>query len=148
MKLPLAALALSLLFSASHAVLYGDEGYADSDGKFWAFYSGGIAVIDPDTCQVEKILSVDNSGAPLPDGWSDGIYMQYNGETDSSRRRRRYLAQEDTEQYILINSRINRENDAGDTVSDVYVIDTIAREVKAVVETGPRIVHSYGVHNR
>jgi DNA-binding beta-propeller fold protein YncE len=145
MRFSLAALALSLLSCSSNAVLYGDEGYAVSDGMFWAFYSGGIAVIDPDTCKVETTLSVDNSGAPLPASWSDGIYMQYDGQVES--RRRRSLAH-NAEQYILINSRINRENDAGDAVSDVYVIDTKTREVTAIVETGPRIVHSYGVHKR
>jgi len=123
---------------AVSAVLYGDEGYAHLDGKFWAFYSGGVGVIDPESCSIETTIALDNSGQPLPAGWSDGIYMQYFPE-DSD---------EELKGYILINSRINRENSLGDSVSDVYVLNTKDRKVEAIIETGPRIVHSYGVHNR
>jgi len=122
--------ALAALATPAHSVLYGDEWVQDSQGKFWAFYSGGVAIIDPESCTVEETITQDNEMANLPAGWSDGVYMQPKDSDD---------------QYILMNSRINRENVAGDSVSDVYIFDTKEREVIAKVETGPRIVHSYGV---
>lgn len=142
----LACFLLPSLFSTVGAVLYGDEGYAHLDGKFYAFYSGGIGVIDPETCTIETTISLDNSGQPLPAGWSDGIYMQHFPEDDEQRR----MAHGDGELkgYILINSRINRQNSLGDIVSDIYVINTEDRKVETIIEAGPRIVHSYGVHNR
>jgi hypothetical protein len=146
MRFSLTCFLLPSFFSTIAAVLYGDEGYAHLDGKFYAFYSGGIGVIDPETCSIETTITLDNSGQPLQAGWSDGIYMQYFPEDDG--RRRMAHDGEELKGYILINSRINRQNSLGDLVSDIYVINTEDRKVETLIETGPRIVHSYGVHNR
>ena len=125
---------LASLVVPTGAVLYGDELYGHLDGRFWTFYSGGIAVIDPDTCSIDATITTDNSGQPLPAGWSDGVYMQYQDGGDLAG-------------YILINSRINRDTATGQK-GDAYVVSTTANQVEAVVEVGPRVVHSYAVHNR
>jgi hypothetical protein len=149
MRFSLASFSLSLLISPTFAVLYGDESYGDLDGKFWSFYSGGVAVIDPETCSIENVITTDNSGLSLPAGWSDGIYMQYfPQEGDGHSHNIRPHIENDLKGYVLINSRINRDNDTGDTVSDVYIFNTETKEVESVVEVGPRVVHSYGIHNR
>ena len=144
MRFSFATLALSLIAAPATAVLYGDEGYSHLDGKFYAFYSGGVAVIDPVTCKIDSTITEDSEGEPLPGGWSDGIYMQYYAEE----QRRLDHGAGAIKGYVLINSRINRDNDLGDTVSDVYVFNTKERKVEAIVEVGSRVVHSYGVHNR
>jgi hypothetical protein len=131
------ALAAASGVSISKAVLYGDENYLDLEGRFWSFYSYGVAIIDPDTCAIEKTITKDNDGNDLPEGWNDGIYMQ-KAKTDD----------EGFEGYVLINSRVDRTNATGDRVSDVYILSTSTEEVEAVVEVGPRVVHAYGVHNR
>jgi len=126
--LGLAAAALS----PAKAVLYGDEIYADvPGGKFWAFYTEGIAVIDPETCQIETTIDVDNNGEPLPNAFNDGIYIQNK---------------DDSEGYILIGSRVDETNEMGDTISHMYAISTTERKVISKAEVGPRVVHSYAVY--
>ena len=113
---------LSSWSSSVKAVLYGDEQFLDvEDGRFWAFYSEGIAVINPDTCEIEHTLTEDHEGKPLPLSWNDGVYMQSN--TDGAG-------------YIMIGSRVDRTNDLGDTVSDVYAISTTDLEVVDTIEVG------------
>jgi hypothetical protein len=120
--------------SPAKAVLYGDEIYQDiPGGKFWAFYTEGIAVIDPETCKVETTITKDNNGQPLPNAFNDGVYMQ---------------SEDDMEGYILIGSRVDETNELGDTVSHMFAINTSSREVISQAEVGPRVVHSYGVHPR
>jgi hypothetical protein len=126
------------------AVLYGDENYLDlPNGRFWAFYSGGVALINPDTCVIENTITQDNEGMELPEGWSDGIYMQYH-------KREAGVSQseldEGIEGYVLINSRIDRTNSAGDRVSNIYVFGSVSEKVESIIEVGPRVVHGYGIH--
>lgn len=131
---------------ATHAVLYGDEQYLDiPDGRFWAFYSGGVAIINPESCAIESTITEDNEGNPLPEGWSDGIYMQYHKREEGVSQAE--LA-EGIEGYVLVNSRIDRTNSAGDRVSDVYVFGSVSEKVESVIEVGPRVVHGYGVHRQ
>ena len=116
--LVLAAAALS----PAKAVLYGDEIYADvPGGKFWAFYTEGIAVIDPETCTVETTIDVDHEGQPLPNAFNDGIYMQ---------------SKDDKEGYILIGSRVDETNAMGDIVSHMYAVSTTQRKVISKAEVG------------
>jgi hypothetical protein len=104
------------------AVLYGDEQFGDvTGGKFWAFYNGGIAVIDPATCAIEKTITTDHDGEPLPTSWNDGVYMQ---------------TQDATEGYVMIGSRVDETNDLGDVVSHAYAVSTTARRVVSKVEVG------------
>jgi len=130
----LCILASATLPSCTQAVLYGDEQYLDvPGGKFWAFYSGGVAIVDPETCNIEKKITQDHEGKDLPGGWSDGVYMQYDGSSG-------------LEGYVMINSRINSENAQGDPVSSVIALSSTERKVVSTIEVGHRVVHSYGVH--
>jgi len=63
---------LSLLAVPSVAVLYGDEQFGDiAGGRFWAFYEEGIAVIDPEKCEIETTIEQDHNGEKLPVSWND-----------------------------------------------------------------------------
>jgi hypothetical protein len=131
-------------YSLGSAVLYGDEGYADLDGKFYTFYSGGVAVVDPTTCKIDVNITEDDSGQALPAGWSDGIYMQLYPES-----RRLHATGKDHDHdhdhdhelkgYVLINSRITRENVVGDPVSDVYVFNTEEQKVDQLWKLDPEL---------
>jgi len=126
--LVLAAAALS----PTNAVLYGDEIYKDvAGGKFWAFYSEGIAVIDPESCSIETTITTDHNGDVLPNAFNDGVYMQ---------------SKDDSEGYILIGSRVDESNSLGETVSHMFAVSTTDREVISKAEVGARVVHSYGVY--
>lgn len=138
---------LFLLFTAlsfTQAVLVGDEHYASLDGNFWAFYAGGIAVIDPETCNITKTIEADATGNPLPEKWWDGVYMQYHQTHDGDSRRLHNGVDHTIKGYILINSGENHDNAAGDSVSDIYVISTTEGTVVSIVEVGPDVIHSYG----
>ena len=138
---------LLLLFSTlsfTQAVLYGDENYASLDGNFWAFYAGGIAVIDPETCTITKTIEADATGKPLPEKWWDGVYMQYHNRTVTDGRRLHDGDDHKIEGYILINSGVDRDSATGDSVSDIYVISTTKETVASIVEVGPKVIHSYG----
>lgn len=118
--------------SPAKAVLYGDEIYLDvPGGKFWAFYTEGVAVIDPETCQIETTITSDHLGDALPNAFNDAIYMQ---------------SKDDKEGYVLVGSRVDETNAVGDTVSHMYAISTTTRKVISKAEVGPRVVHSYGVY--
>jgi len=111
------------------AVLYGDEQFADvPGGRFWAFYTEGIAVIDPETCQIETTITQDQNGEPLPNSWNDVVYMQY-----------------DDQGYVMAGSRVDYSNELGEPVSDAYAISTTERKVVDRIQVGPRGVHSYAV---
>ena len=104
-----------------NAVLYGDEIYQDvAGGKFWAFYSEGIAVIDPESCSIETTITKDHNGDGLPNSWNDGIYMQYG----------------DDKGYVLIGSRVDETNALGDIISHMYAISTKDRTVLTKTEVG------------
>jgi len=125
-------LAAAALTPTTKAVLYGDEIYQDIEGgKFWAFYSGGIAVIDPQSCLIETTITQDHNGEPLPGAFNDGVYMQ---------------SKNDEEGYILIGSRVDETNNLGDVVSHMYAVSTNDRKVITKAQVGPRVVHSYGVY--
>jgi len=114
------------------AVLYGDEIYQDiPGGKFWAFYSEGVAIIDPESCEIETTITQDHNGDKLTTGWNDGVYMQ---------------SPKNDEGYVMIGSRVDETNELGDVVSHAYAISTTDRKVVAKTEVGPRVVHSYGVY--
>jgi len=149
MQIPITFFLLSSLV-ATQAVLYGDEGYANLDGNFWAFYSGGIAVINPETCLIETTIDKDQFGNPLPDRWADGIYMQFHNRTVSDSRRQLHENHDHSIRgYVMINSGVNRyDNATGDKVSDVYAVSTESRAVTSIVQVGPGVVHSYGIHTR
>lgn len=134
----LSALAAGVLLahpSPSRAVLYGDEIYADvPGGKFWAFYTGGIAVIDPASCRIEDYITEDHEGRDLPLAFNDGIYMQNS---------------DDSAGYVLIGSRVDETDpETGDTISHMYAISTTERKVISKAKVGYKAVHSYGVYPR
>mmetsp|Transcript_36154 Transcript_36154/g.71164 ORF Transcript_36154/g.71164 Transcript_36154/m.71164 type:complete len:567 (+) Transcript_36154:53-1753(+) len=124
---------LSLLAVPSVAVLYGDEQFGDiAGGRFWAFYEEGIAVIDPEKCEIETTIEQDHNGEKLPVSWNDVVYMQYdNGGT--------------LEGYLMAGSRVDYSNELGEPVSDAYAISTTDRKVVDTIQVGPRGVHSYAV---
>lgn len=123
MRTSVAFLAVGLTtFPSANAVLYGDEIYQDvPGGKFWAFYTGGIAVIDPETCTIESKIERDHNGENLPYAWNDGVYMQ---DTNNSKG------------YVLIGSRVDETNAFGDVVSHMYAISTTDRMVVTKAEVG------------
>jgi len=124
-------LAAALGSSTTNAVLYGDEIYQDvAGGKFWAMYTEGVAVIDPESCSIEATITTDHNGDPLPNAFNDGVYMQNK---------------DNTEGYVLIGSRIDETNVLGDTVSHMYAFSTTERKAISKAEVGPRVVHSYAV---
>jgi hypothetical protein len=115
-------LGAAALLKPTEAVLYGDEIYQDvAGGKFWAFYTEGIAVVDPETCSIETLITTDHNGEALPNAFNDGVYMQ---------------SEDDTEGYILIGSRVDETNALGDTVSHMYAISTTQRKVLSKAEVG------------
>lgn len=104
------------------AVLYGDEIYQDiPGGKFWAFYSEGVAIIDPESCEIETTITQDHNGDKLTTGWNDGVYMQ---------------SPKNDEGYVMIGSRVDETNELGDVVSHAYAISTTDRKVVAKTEVG------------
>jgi hypothetical protein len=82
------------------AVKYGDEQFGnEAGGKFWAFHSAGVSIVNPDTCRLEKTLKTVADGNSLPTSWSDGIYMESTLTTSDGNER---------DGHILINSGITR----------------------------------------
>ena len=77
------ALALALLACGAGAVRYGDEHFMDaSEGVFYAFSAGQVAVVDAETRSVLKEIRVDENGDALvnasgdPLSWADAVYME------------------------------------------------------------------------
>jgi hypothetical protein len=137
------------------SVLYGDEQYGDvAGGRFWAFTSAGIAIVDPESCKVERTLTKGPDGAFLPSQWSDGVYMEREVEMPLSNDRHRGLSHPGKKAgLVMINSGITiedgHENPGGGT-GEVYAISTDPADyddpVKSVVKVGGRPVHSYAVY--
>ena len=125
-----------LAVSSSHAVKYGDEAFGDDEyGKFWAFHSTGVSIVNPDTCQVETTVSVDGDGQPLPSRYYDVIYLEKDGKG-----------------YVGINSAIPVDDDAhglssgaGEAIFFSSSMEDRQQPVVSRVVVGPRPVHSYGV---
>ena len=108
--------------SSTNAVLYGDEIYQDVEGgKFWAFYSQGVAVIDPESCSIETTITQDQNGDLLPNAFNDAVYMQ---------------SKDSTEGYVLVGSRVDETNAFGDTVSHMYAFSTTERKAISKAEVG------------
>lgn len=118
-----------------------------------AFYKHGYAVINPETCTVERKV---NDEVNLPSSWSDGIYMEYHDhDHDHDHRGRRLEHPGHGNGYILINSRDNSEPDetTGASTSEILVFNTDKDmtgndALVSRIETGSRMVHSYGVYTR
>ncbi|KAL7571836.1 hypothetical protein ACA910_002915 [Epithemia clementina (nom. ined.)] len=123
------------------AVKYGDEEYGDDEyGKFWAFHSKGVSVINPDTCLIETTVSQDGNGNALPTAWFDAIYMELSA------------AGEEAQGYVGINSAIPVDNDshgqstgAGEVLFFSTKLEDRTQPVVSRVVVGPRPVHSYAV---
>jgi hypothetical protein len=125
------------------AVKYGDEQFGNvAGGRFWAFHSAGISIVNPDTCRVEKTFKTDADGNNLPNSWSDGVYMEPSSTTTDDQ----------PQGYVLINSGVTRYNvppfpDTG--TGEILVLSTNPKHSKQPVmsriDVGGRAVHSYGV---
>lgn len=131
---------LAFLAIPVSSVLYGDEQFGDiAGGRFWAFHSEGVSVVNPESCSVERTFTTDDEGNVLPSSWFDGIYME----------------SQDGGAYVLINSGVTRfdghENLEGGA-GEVLVFSTLTADydnpVKSKVTIGGRPVHSYGVYTR
>jgi len=132
MKQSTRLLVLAALSTTSKAVLYGDEIYGNVEGgKFWTFYEGGVAIVDPEMCQVDKTITTYHNGESLPASFNDGIYMQ-----DKTNKKG----------YVLIGSRVDETNELGEAYSHMYAFSTNDQTVITKAEVGPRVVHSYGVY--
>lgn len=127
------------------AVLQGDEQFADKDGgRFWAFHSAGVSVVNADSCRVEHDFRTDRSGQPLPDSWSDGVYMESTGSDTSGKG------------YILINSGVTRYDDTDQAKGEIIVFATDPKhyggkgpfQTRLTTEGGGRHDHSYGIYTR
>lgn len=130
---------VALLANPVSAVLYGDEQFGNiPGGRFWAFHSAGVSIVNPETCSLERTFSTDNEGSFLPNSWFDGVYM----ETP-------------TKNYVVINSGVtkfdgheNLEGGVGEVL--VFSVDPADYEqpLKSKVIVGGRPVHSYAVYTR
>lgn len=130
---------LALVTNPVSSVLYGDEQFGDiAGGRFWAFHSAGVSIVNPETCSVERTFSTDNEGSFLPNSWFDGVYMETSNK-----------------HYVVINSGVtkfdgheNLEGGAGEVL--VFSVDPADYEqpVKSKVIVGGRPVHSYAVYTR
>ena len=115
-------LAASALSSTANAVLYGDEIYQDvAGGKFWAFYTEGVAVIDPESCSIETTITSDHNNDLLPNAWNDAVYMQ---------------TRDNSKGMVLVGSRVDEQNEKGEAFSHMYAFDTVERKVISKSETG------------
>jgi hypothetical protein len=125
------------------AVKYGDEQFGNqAGGKFWAFHSAGVSIVNPDTCTLEKTFKTDADGNSLPTSWYDGVYMESS-----------FTSPDDDEPkgYVFINSGITRFDVAPfpDTgTGEVLIMSTNPKDLGVVsrIDVGGRPVHSYGVY--
>jgi hypothetical protein len=127
------------------AVKYGDEQFGNvAGGKFWAFHSAGVSIVNPDTCRLEKTFKIDADGNNLPTSWADGIYMESSLTTPDDG---------EPQGYILINSGITRFDvppfpDTG--TGEVLILSTNPNDSEqplvSRIDVGGRPVHSYGLY--
>lgn len=134
---------LALVLASTHSVsgvLYGDEQFGDiPGGRFWAFHSAGVSIVNPESCSIDKTFSYDKEGSFLPNSWFDGVYMQSKSGKN----------------YVMINSGVtkfdgheNLEGGAGEVLSFSTHPKDYDDPVKAKVTVGGRPVHSYAVYPR
>lgn len=87
------------LLPTTFAVLHGDEQFGEiPGGRFWAFHSAGVSIVDPDQCRVEHSITKDHQDEYLPDAWNDGVYMEHSVTGHG---------------YVLINSGITKDDTDG-----------------------------------
>jgi hypothetical protein len=150
-----AAVVVALFVWATHhissvsAVLYGDEQFGNlPGGRFWAFHSAGVSIVNPESCRVEHTFSTDDQGSPLPDTWNDGVYMETSSSpTDPTKTKK---------SYVVINSGVtkfdsheNLEGGSGEViVFSADPKDYDSNPVKSKVVVGGQPVHSYAVYTR
>ena len=86
MKIVFGWLLVAAASSTIDAVLLGDEQYANQEGgRFWAFHSKGISIVNGDTCEVEHEVHKDYFGHPIQNHqWYNGVYMENSTSTESS----------------------------------------------------------------
>jgi hypothetical protein len=135
--------------SSVSAVLYGDEQFGTiPGGRFWAFHSAGVSIVNPESCRVEYTFSTDDQGSVLPNTWNDGVYMESSSSsTDPTKSKKT---------YVVINSGVtkfdsheNLEGGSGEVIvfsADPKDYDT--NPVKSKVIVGGQPVHSYAVYTR
>jgi hypothetical protein len=133
--------------SSNVAILIGDEHFQDLEGRFWAFYAGGVAVVNPTTCQVETDITVDGRGIALPtSGWNDGVYIQYNNQQTGASPGATPVVPPELEGYILVNARTEVNNSIDEPASEVYIFDTQARKMINRVTVGLNSTTAYAIH--
>jgi len=145
------AISALLALTAVSAVKYGDEYYGNLEGgRFWAFHSAGVSVINPETCAIEATITKDLSGKNLPASWYDVIYMEKNAD-----RTDRMITGAPKNGYVIINSAETVNDGHLDTsggTGEVFVFSAnpanLNQPVVSQVYIGPRPVHSYGVYPR
>ena len=124
-------------------------------GRFWAFHSSGISVVNPESCKIEKDITKDTDGNGLPRKWFDGVYMEANSPYHVDQHERKLVHTEPG--FILINSAeaVNEDDhgNLGGGSGEVLVIatDPSLKEDEVVqnrVLVGNRPVHSYAVYPR
>ena len=142
LAIPLWFFLVSIAITCCRAVLIGDEQFAEKDGgRFWAFHSAGVSVVNADTCRVEHTFRNDPTGLALPDSWADGVYMEHttsNGEG-----------------YVLINSGVTSYDEDDQPMGEVIIFSTNPKlyEGRGPVESrvpieGGRHHSSYGIYTR
>ena len=140
------------------SVLYGDEGYGNLEGgRFWAFHSNGISVVNPESCSIDRSITLDADGNGLPRKWFDGVYMESTQKHDMDMDHMRKLSHSEPEAgYILINSAepvYDDHQNIGGGSGEVLVIRTSPslddnEVVQNRILVGSRPVHSYAVNTR
>ena len=151
---------LYLLPHGTRSVLYGDEQFGDiKSGRFWAFHSAGVSIVNPESCKVERTFTQDNEGKTLPNTWYDGAYMEIQRKVeDAASATTTADKMKPTEGYVLINSGIttfdgheNLEGGSGEVLifsTDPKKYETKTDIVVSKVVVGGRPVHSYAVYPR
>lgn len=137
---------LTALVPSTVAMLIGDEHFQDLEGRFWAFYAGGIAIVNPETCQIETEILVDGRGDKLQtDGWNDGVYIQYNNQQTGAATPPAGVTPK-LKGYIVINTRTYVNNSDGMPASEVYIFDTEERRMINRVDVGLNVTSAYAIH--
>lgn len=137
------------------SVLYGDEMFGNIEGgRFWAFHSSGISVVNAESCSIERDITKDADGNGLPRKWFDGVYMEAASPYHMDHHERKLVHTEPG--FILINSAepvYDDHENLGGGSGEVLVIatDPSLKEDEVVqnrVLVGNRPVHSYAVYPR
>ena len=125
----------------------GDEMFGDDEyGKFWAFHSAGVSIINPDTCKVETTIIQDRNEEPLPSRWFDAVFIELDPVVGPDG------TEEEPQGYVGINSAILLDTDAQGQTSgagETLILSTNGKDrgepVVSRIIVGPRPVHVYSV---